>query len=415
MSGQQRIYLDHAATSWPKPDAVLDAADRFARECGAAAGRGGYRSAIDAGHVIESLRRGIAERIGAESPKCVSFHASGTAALNAAIHGVVREGDHLVVTAAEHNSVLRPLQTLVRHRGVRLTVVPCDSAGRVEAEAVLSEIRDDTRLVAVTHASNVTGAIQPIAAIGQGLREHPAAFLCDAAQTFGYLPIDVLAMGIDLLATPGHKGGQAPFGTGLLYVNESWHQEIVATIQGGTGSDSESLDMPSAMPTKLEPGIANVPALAGWLESLNGFRDATEPAAMRHRETLHAQLRAGLAAIDGVRLFGDGSQNRVGGNSELPEPSTGAASLSLPGSLPIVSFRVEGLSPGDLASILDAEFGIEVRAGLHCAALIHPLLGSDPEGTVRVSAGHPTKASELQTLIEAISEISSGMSEGLLQ
>ncbi len=394
MNGERRIYLDHAATSWPKPDGVLAAMDRFARECGAAAGRGSYRSALDAGQQIDSLRRGLAERIGAESPRCISFHPSGTAALNAAIHGLVRAGDHVVTTAAEHNSVLRPLHHLAQHRGVRLSIVPCDSAGRVNADAVLNALQDDTRLVAVTHASNVTGAVQPVGVVGEGLRHHPAALLCDAAQTFGYLPIDVRQLGIDLLATPGHKGGQGPLGTGFLYVSEPWHAELAATIQGGTGSQSESLEMPEEMPTKLESGIVNVPALTGWLEAMQGF-DATSPAAIQHRITLDARLRNRLAAIDGVSLIGD---------------RDAAESGTTPATLPIVSLLLEGLSPGDVATILDVEFGIEVRAGLHCAALIHPLLGSMPEGTLRVSAGHPTTTNNIDALITAISEIASGMS-----
>ena len=384
MSGDQaRIYLDNAATSWPKSDAVLDAIDRFARECGAAAGRGGYRSASQADGIVGSVRRGLAELVHAESPSCISLHANGTAALNAAIHGLLGDGDHVVTTAAEHNSVLRPLHHLQRTRNLRLTIVPCDRGGRVDASDVLSAVEKTTRLVAVTHASNVTGAIQPVEVIGEGLRRHTARFLCDAAQTFGYLPINVRELGIDLLAAPGHKGGGGPLGTGFLYVHESLHQQLAPTVQGGTGSHSESLEMPTEMPGKLESGNLNVPALAGWLVALRQLIAADAVQQTARQSELIKQLDQGLARVEGLHVF----------RSPAAKPL-----------LPIASLRVE-LPPTDIAAILDAEFGIETRAGLHCAALIHDQLGSGHAGTLRVSGGHATTAKQIDQFLQAISAI----------
>ena len=422
MAAATRIYLDHAATSWPKPEPALAAMDRFARECGSAAGRGGYRSAIEAGQVIETLRRELADRIHAERPECVTFHPSGTAALNVAIHGLLRPGDHVVTTAAEHNSVLRPLHQLASRGQVEWTVVPCDATGRVDPQTLLSAVRDQTRLVAVTHASNVTGVVQPLAEIGQALRDHPAAVLCDAAQTFGYLPIDVRQLGVDLLASPGHKGGQGPFGTAFLYVHPRWHDRIEPLTQGGTGSRSESLEMPAEMPSKLEPGIVNAPALAGWLASLREIATRPPEEVTSHLRGLDWRLRQGLAELPAVRVFGIAATPQRPGQPERPRPAgrsvdagRAADGASPPtaeaatDSLPIVSLSVEGLSPSDLATILDVEFGIEVRAGLHCAALIHAALGSDPEGTLRVSGGHSTTEREVQAFLDAMAEITAGM------
>ncbi len=321
MSETKRIYLDHAATSWPKSDAVIEAMDRFIRQCGAAAGRGGYRSAGQADQVVATVRRSIATLINAESSDCVSLHPNATAALNAAIHGVVRSGDHVVTSAAEHNSVLRPLHHLQKHRGIQLTIVPADADGRVDAEQMLDAVGDQTRLVALTHASNVTGAVQPVAEVGQLLRDRPAMLLCDAAQTFGTLPIDVAAAGIDLLVAPGHKSSAGPLGTGFLFVARHLHRECIPLIQGGTGSQSESLEMPTEMPSMMEAGNLNVPALAGWAVALSELQSGDFDARFRHARALASRLHAGLASFDHIRVFG--------GESELPIASIALEGLSV--------------------------------------------------------------------------------------
>jgi cysteine desulfurase family protein len=381
MSRDRRIYLDHAATSWPKSEVVLEAMARFARQCGAAAGRGGYRSAAEADQVVAMTRRSIAALIAAESTECITFHAGGTAALNAAIQGVVRRGDHVVTTAAEHNSVLRPLHHLRLERGVELTIVPVNEMGVVDPGRLLDAVRDRTRLVAVTHASNVTGAVQPIAEIGAALEHSQTFLLCDAAQTFGLLPIDVARAGIDLLAAPGHKGSGGPLGTAFLYATPRVHDQLVPLLHGGTGSQSESLEMPTSMPSKLEAGNLNVPALAGWLEALRGLHPSELAARGETLQRLAARLHAGLATIDRVRVFGAARE------------------------LPIASIAVEGLSPSDTAAILDAEFGIETRAGMHCAALIHAYLGSSPEGTLRLSGGHSSSDADIDTALQSLRDI----------
>jgi selenocysteine lyase/cysteine desulfurase len=376
-----RIYLDHAATSWPKDDAVLTAMDQFARQIGAAAGRGGYQSAMAADRIVATTRKRIANLINAESVTCVSLHSNGTTALNAAIHGVLSAGDHVVTNAAEHNSVLRPLHDLQQRGLITLSVVDCDEQGLVDTDRIMSAICPDTRLVTLTHASNVTGCVQPIAAVGSRLRELPTLFLCDAAQTFGCLGIDVQRWGIDMLAAPGHKGSGGPLGTGFLYVAESLHDQIRPVIQGGTGSQSESLEMPTTLPGKLEAGNLNVPALAGWNAALE-ITSRTLPQRIRQLSALSRHLIGRLSQIDGVHLYG---------HSRL---------------LPIASLAIEGIGVADAAIVLDAEFGLETRAGLHCAALIHAYLGSAPHGgTLRISAGHGTTFREIDLAADAIAAL----------
>ncbi|KAA1261381.1 putative cysteine desulfurase [Rubripirellula obstinata] len=382
MTGQRRIYLDHAATSWPKHDTVLKAMDEFARDCGATAGRGAYQSSMAANQILAKTRVAIAKLIGAESTNCISFHSGGTAALNAAIHGLLRPGDHVVTTAAEHNSVLRPLHFLAKRDAIRLTIVPVDDSGIVDALGVVEAVEDDTRMVAVTAASNVTGAVQPISAIGKALKDRSALFLCDAAQVFGAAPINVVDSHIDVLASPGHKASGGPSGTGLLYVNERLHDEIEPSIQGGTGSMSESLDMPTSFPEKLEAGNLHVSGIAGWLTSLERLKlDRTE----EHCRELSRKLHDGLRAIAGTHVFGK------------------------PGPIPIASVQIDGLSASDVAMILDSEFGIEVRSGLHCAALIHRCIGTADEGTVRISAGAETTTADIDAVIEAVTQIASSI------
>jgi cysteine desulfurase family protein len=380
MSTRSRIYLDHAATSWPKSLAVIDAMNQYIRSCGAAAGRGAYHAAAEADGIVSMVRRDVAALIHAADPSCISFHSNGTTALNVAIHGLLRKGDHVVVSAAEHNSVLRPLHDLREQQKIELTIVPVDRQGVVDAEHLLSATTSATKLVALTHASNVTGAIQPVEAVAEGMRQCSGHLLVDAAQTFGVREIDV-SVGIDLLAAPGHKASAGPLGTAFLYVEPTIHDEIRPLFQGGTGSRSESLAMPVGMPTKLEAGNLNVHALAGWAAALRELREeGVERRAEISRELAHL-MHEGLAKLPHVRVFGK------------------------PEALATASILIDDLSPGDAAAILDAEFGVETRAGWHCAALIHGYLGSEPQGTLRISAGHTTTAEEIANAVAAVGQV----------
>jgi cysteine desulfurase family protein len=381
MTGKPRLYFDHAATSWPKSPKVLSAMNSYLGECGAAAGRGAYTSAQRAGTIIDDLRAHIAKQIEAESRQCISLHSSGTAALNAAIHGIVGPDDHIVSTAAEHNSVLRPLEFLRTRQKVDVTIVPCNASGWVDPEQLLDAVRSDTRLVAMTHVSNVTGTIQAVSEVGSRLKSTDTLLLVDAAQSFGYLPISVRQMGIDLLAFPGHKGGGGPMGTGALYATTSIHDYLEPYIQGGTGYQSDSLVMPNDYPSKLEAGNLNVVGYAGWLAALDENDSHSLDERYARLKHLDDDLRSRFAQIRGVRVIGD-----------LP-------------ALPVVSLVIDNITPVEAAVILDSHYGIEARAGLHCAALIHSYLNTQPSGTLRLSASLATTESDVEAVVAAVSEI----------
>jgi cysteine desulfurase/selenocysteine lyase len=384
---RQRIYLDHAATGWPKPPAVYDAMDRFARQVGAAAGRGSYRSASIADEIVASCRRRLARLVNNPSPQNVAFFSNGTTALNAAVFGVVGDGDHVITTAIEHNSLLRPLHWLKIQRGIRLDIVPCDGRGHVDPAAIAERLSPSTRLVAISQASNVTGAVQDLTTIGDLLRDRDTLLLCDAAQTLGYLPIDMPASGVDLLAAPGHKGAWGPLGTGMLALSGKATEQIRPTNFGGTGSVSQQLDMPSAMPGMLEPGNLNVTAIAGWDAGLGELAGEDSFARLRDQDQIAARLRQATAALPGVTAISGGD-------------------------LPIVSLVFDAVDVAMVATLLDTEFGIEVRSGLHCAALIHDFLGTAAQGTLRISGGHGTTLDEIDRLGEALQEIATELQLG---
>ncbi|WP_235935297.1 aminotransferase class V-fold PLP-dependent enzyme [Candidatus Laterigemmans baculatus] len=386
-----RIYLDHAATGWPKSEAVYRAVETELREHGAAAGRGAYGEALHSNAVVEEVRRLAARLVSSSATaahaavagESVVLTANGTASLNLAIHGLLRPGDHVVTTAAEHNSVLRPLEWWRSRQGVVVETVPCDASGRVRSEDVLARVNGRTRLVAVVHASNVTGAVQPVEEIAAGLRRGPAAeamLLCDAAQTAGSLPIGLSELGVDLLAMPGHKGLGGPLGTGLLCLGPRAAEQIEPLMQGGTGSQSDRLEMPTKLPERLESGNLNVPALAGLAAGLRETLERDLEATARQQRDRTVELASRLAELPGIRVISGGE-------------------------LPILSLVLSEFDCREAAAVLDTAFGIEVRAGLHCAPLIHRYLDTAPSGTLRISFAPTTPQSELDQLAEALEEV----------
>ena len=385
LSTLPRVYFDNAATSWPKPPAVYAAVDYAMRELGAGAGRSPYAEATEATRGVEATRRACARLLGIVEPTRLIFTSGGTSALNLAIHGILRPGDHVVTTVVEHNSVLRPL-TAWRDRGAtRLTHVACDGAGRVDPDDVRRAIEPKTRLIALAHASNVTGAVQPVAEVAAVARERGVRTLIDAAQTAGQVPIDVAQLGVDLLATSGHKGLLGPLGTGLLYMGPGMENFVDAIEHGGTGTRSDEDRQPTTMPDKYESGNPNVPAIVG-LGAAVEFLAGRGVAAWQEQCRAHlARLRNGLEMIPGVRLFGP---------------------LATADSVALVSLTIEGYDPQEVAAVLDSSFRIQVRPGLHCAPLMHRALGTlDRGGTVRLSLGHFTTAEEIDAVLLAIGEL----------
>ena len=375
-----RRYLDNAATSWPKPEPVLAEWLRAAREVGAAAGRAAYRSAAEADAIRGRARVAAARILGGVDPGRVALPGGCTLALNAAIHGLLRPGDHVVATAAEHNAVLRPLHALAERGVIEWTIVPCDGQGRADPDAVAAAWRPATRLVACTHASNVTGALQDVAAIAAIARARGGLVLLDASQTLGQVPCDPRALGVDLVAAPAHKWLLGVGGAALLWAREG--VEPAPLVQGGTGSASESLEMPATFVDRMEAGTPDVPALAalaaacGWLEA-RGI--AAVGAACRE---LARRCAAELRDLPGVRvLAGDGA--------------------------PIVSFTVEGYDPAEVAAMLEQVAGVEVRSGFHCAARVHDWLGTRA-GTVRASFGVFNGPEDVAALVRAVATIRGG-------
>jgi len=377
-----RRYLDNAATTWPKPPEVLDAWLHASRDVGATAGRAAYRDAVEADTIRSRARAAAARLLGGVDPMRVALPGGCTLALNMAIHGLMRTGGHAIATAADHNATLRPLHWLARCGVIEFAVVPCDAAGSVDPDAIAAAWRADTRLVALSHASNVTGATQPVRSIADLVHERGGLLLLDAAQSLGQLPCDVAALGADVVAAPGHKWLLGTSGVGILWARAGI--DIEPLMQGGTGSTSDSLDMPEAFTDRLEAGTPDVPALAalaagiGWLETQSL---AAVGAACRGLALTAAER---LAGIRGVRV------------------------IAAPDGPPIVSFTVEGYDPADVAVLVEQLAGVQVRSGHHCAAAIHRHMGTQASGTVRASFGPFNTADDVEALVGAIETITGG-------
>ena len=373
------IYLDNAATTFPKPEGVYEAVMRAMREDCGNPGRSGHRLSLAAGRVVQDARAMCARLINADTPDSIAFTANATVALNIGIKGAVKPGDHVISTAFEHNSASRPLSYL-ENSGVSVTKVPMDLSCGVRLEDIKESVRPDTKMVVCTHVSNVTGTVNDIASIGGFCRDSGIVFMVDAAQSAGCRAIDAQVMCIDLLAFAGHKGMYGPQGTGGLYVRPGL--EMSTIMQGGTGRRSESLLQPEVMPDKLETGTRNTPGLAGLAAGIRFVLETGVDEIARKETMLANRLIGGLGGIDGVRVIGPGvAQDRSG----------------------IVSILLEDVSSVDAALMMDAGFAIAVRGGLHCAADAHISLGTaDAGGTLRVSPGCFNTESDIDSCLAAL-------------
>ena len=379
-------YLDNAATSWPKPEGVMTAMDRYHRELGVAAGRGATRAASEVDAVIARCRLRAANLLRAESSERFIFTFNGTDSLNVALHGVLKPGDHVIGSTLEHNSVLRPLSELRQRIGIETTLIAPESNGRVEPTKFREALRPNTRLIALLHASNVTGIVQPIEDVGIIAKQAGALMLVDAAQTAGHRPINVSDLPLDLLACPGHKGLLGPLGTGLLYLRPGIEQHVASVRQGGTGSASEDDHQPDQLPDKYESGNHNVPGLFGLETALNWVQEKQVATIQQHEQLLRRALLDQLSGVSNVTLFG---------GEVADEQAVGVVSLTL-----------DGFDPQDLAAILDADFDIQTRAGLHCAPGAHRSLGTlETGGTLRISVGASTTLLEVRHFVESLRQI----------
>jgi cysteine desulfurase/selenocysteine lyase len=381
------IYLDNASTSFPKPESVYQTLDRFARTSLANPGRAAHKMALAAEHALDDARHRLNRFVNGKAPERFVFTLNCTDALNMAIKGVLNDGDHVVTTDLEHNSVSRPLVALAEAGRITLTRVAADGSGTIDPDAVKRAITPTTRLVVVNHASNVLGTVQPVAEIGRVVREaEPVLFLVDAAQSAGTVPIDVQAMHIDLLAAPGHKGLFGPTGTGFLYVGP--RAKLRPWREGGTGGDSSTPVQPSEFPYYLEGGTPNVLGVAGLVAGLDFVEERTPGAIREHEVALCDRLRDKLEDAGGFEFFGHRDPARRVGT---------------------ISFRTAAIPAPELGGILDQAFDIAIRPGLHCAPYVHRSFGTFPEGTVRVSPGPFNTTDDIDQLIEALREITGGL------
>jgi cysteine desulfurase/selenocysteine lyase len=394
MPTRPRIYLDNAATSWPKPEGVYAAVEQYQRHVGAPGGRGMYREAVEVDEAIQATRAAVASLIGAGAPEQIIFTANGTESLNLAIHGTLKPGDHVVTTVVEHNSVLRPLRWLEDRGKIQVTRVGCDSTGLVDPDNIRKAIRPETRLIALIHASNVTGTIQPAHEVGRIAREHGLLFLLDAAQTLGHIPVFVDDLGVDFLAAPGHKGLLGPSGIGVLFVRAGRQDLLECLKQGGTGSVSFDDRQPSALPYKYESGSQNVSGLLGLAAGIKFLNQRGLNNIRQHVESLTGEFLEGLLAISGATVFGPGAASKQIG---------------------VVSIALDGTESPRVAADLDESFGVQARAGFHCAAMLHQSLGThDTSGTVRFSVGPFNSQRDVLSALNAMSSIAHSNSHSIL-
>jgi cysteine desulfurase family protein len=371
-------YLDNAATSWPKPPAVPAAMRKMIEETGGNPGRSGHRAAMKAGETVYACRESLASLFGVADPLRICFTSNATESLNLAIKGSLEPGDHVVFSAMEHNSVWRPLREMERH-GVSISMAPAGPDGIVRCDSIVSQLRPDTRLIVLIHASNVNGALNPIKEVGRIARDRNIRFLVDAAQTAGIVPIDVESMKIDLLAFPGHKGLLGPQGTGGLYVRDSI--QLRPLKHGGTGSDSDSPAQPEFAPDRYESGTLNTPGIAGLNEGVKYLLRHGVAEIQRRERTLTERLLGGLVEIHHIHVYGPANAGERTG---------------------VISFNIEGRDPVLVADELDRTFDIACRAGLHCAWLAHRTQGTDQTGTVRFSLGALSTEEDVDAALAAV-------------
>jgi cysteine desulfurase / selenocysteine lyase len=380
------IYLDNAATSFPKPEPVYQALDRFARTSLANPGRAGHRMAVAAERTLDDARHALNQFFRGEGPERWIFTLNCTDGLNLAIKGTVRPGDHVITSDLEHNSISRPLRALEKAGVITLTRIAADR-GYLDPDAVRKALTPKTALVALTHASNVLGTVQPIEAIAPTVREAGALLLVDAAQSAGVVPIDLRATPIDMLAFPGHKALYGPTGTGALYIGP--RARPLAWREGGTGGDSSSETQPTLLPYFYEGGTPNVLGVAGLAAGVAWVAEQGAENNRRHEVDLLQRVVDWVEGTEGWQIAGRWD----------PASHVGALSLIVP----------ETLTPQDLGSILDTSFEIAVRPGLHCAPYIHRALGTFPDGTLRLSPGPFTTSEEIATFLHALTEITAGV------
>lgn len=375
------IYLDNAATTFPKPrqvyEAVLDCMENY----GANPGRAGHKLAMRAGREIYECRENIAKLLNVSNPMSIVFTHNATDSLNLAIKGVVKSGDHIITTSIEHNSVIRPIKALEKN-GVENTIVKCDKYGYLDPNDIKKAIKPNTKLIVTTHASNVCGTIVDIEAVGNIAKENNILYLVDASQTLGVYDIDVQEINVDMIAAPGHKCLLGPQGTGMLYIRDGLEVNILK--EGGTGSNSEDLFQPNMMPDRYESGTHNTPGIAGLNAGVKFILETGIDKIRKHEEELCEYMLTKLTEVPNIKIYG-------------PLDSKKRAA--------VISINIGDIDSGEITFILDDMYEIATRSGIHCSPLAHKTLGTLRQGTVRFSLGYFNTKDDIDKAVEALKEI----------
>lgn len=377
----KKIYLDNAATSWPKPEAVYDAVDNFNRNIGGNPGRGTTSFALTPASMVLETRERLAQLFNINDPLRISFTLNITEALNVALKGSLQPGDHLIISSMEHNAVVRPAFALAE-LGIEITVIPCNLEGFFDTKALVKAIKINTKMVGLLHASNVTGTIQPIVEVGQICREHGILFLVDSAQSAGVLPIDVKRQSIDILAFTGHKSLLGPQGTGGIYVKPGI--DVKPLKEGGTGSQSHDTKQPQCMPDCLESGTLNTPGIIGLGAGVGFVLEQGIDTIRLYEQKLAEILWQNIKNITGVKMYGPA----------IVKDRTA-----------VLSFRIGEMDSAQVSFLLEREFGIVTRSGLHCTPFAHRTIGTLQQGTCRLSPGFFNTEEEMETVIKAIATL----------
>ncbi len=377
------VYLDNAATSYPKAPGVASAMADYVEKVGATINRSSYASAQEAGLVTLSLRERLCRLFNHPDPTHAVLTPGATAGLNMVIKGLLRPGDHCLVSSMEHNAVMRPLVQLERE-GVAFERIPCDPQGRLRLEALPGMIKLNTRLVVMAHGSNVCGTVQDAEAVGKICRERSVPFALDAAQTAGHIEVDFERFGLSALVVPGHKGLLGPQGIGALLLDADFARRLTPLVAGGTGSASDSEELPDWMPDRFESGTPNMPGVYGWEAALGWLENTGIETLENHEKTLSKRFLEGIYGLKNVKLYG----------ATVPEGRTGVFSVGF-----------LNCDNAEAAWRLEREFGILTRCGLHCAPSAHKTLGSFPEGSVRFSTGWANTEADIDAALSAIAAI----------
>ena len=375
------IYLDNAATTFPKPESVYDEMMDCMKNYCANPGRAGHRLAMKAAREIYETRDSLAKLLNVDNPMNIIFTNNATESINLAIKGFIKEGEHIITTSMEHNSVIRPIKALEKYN-IEHTIVKCEKDGSLDTKKLEEAIKENTKLIVTTHASNVCGTLIDIEAIGNLAKQRNITYLVDASQTVGVYDIDLKTMNIDMLAAPGHKGLLGPQGTGILYIRDNI--KLNEMIQGGTGSNSEDLHQPEIYPDKYESGTHNTPGIVGLGAGVRFILKEGIENIRKHEEELCKYMLEELKKIEEVEIYGvDDSTKRAA----------------------VISINISDMDSGEVTYLLDSEYDIATRSGIHCSPLAHETMGTLETGTVRFSMGYFNTKYDINNTIAALKKI----------